>query len=170
MKRLMIGSFVLPVWAGLDLTQRYEEIGPEGILRTSSGRGIKQMTWRKRRIITQGSGWIPAGLDAIDPTQQHVVHCILPESLPADPITRQVTLPAARRTDAGHLPFGQAEVGRGHIVMTPVTLAGNVATAAAVPGALRYQVGYYPALLCWVNRPSRSGPDGYSWELIAEEV
>lgn len=170
MKRLIIGSFVLPAEAGLDLSQRYEELGPETILRTSSGRAIKQATWRKRRIVTQGSGWVPPGLGAIDTVQQHVVQCILAVSLPADPVTRQVTLPAARRTDIGHVPFGQAEMANGQIAVSPVAMVGNVATVAEVVGAVRYQIGYYPALVCWVNRPSLTGPEGYGWEITAEEV
>ena len=36
-------------------------------------------------------------------------------------------------------------------------------------GAVAYQVGYYPLLLCWVKRPNESGP-GFSWEFTAEEV
>ncbi len=168
--RLTIGNFVLPAWASFDLTQRYEEIGPEAISRTASGRGIKQMTWRKRRIVTQGSGWVPPGLNAVDVSQQHLVGCVMPVSIPVDFVTRQANLPAARRADTGHLPFGQAEIGRGQIVLTPVTVVGDVVTLADVAGATRYQVAYFPLLLCWVQRPTLSGPDGYGWELICEEV
>ncbi len=35
--------------------------------------------------------------------------------------------------------------------------------------AVAYQGGYYPLPLCWVRRPSESGP-GFSWEFTAEEV
>lgn len=170
MIRMSIGAYALPVMASFDLTQRYEEFGPENVLRTASGRGIKQMTWRKRRIVTQGSGWVPAGLHAIDFTAQHQVGCVLAVSLPADFTTRQVTLPAARRSDPDGMPFGQAELPGGQMVNTPLVMAGDVATLTAVSDAVRYQVGYFPMLLCWVFRPTLSGPEGYGWELIAEEV
>ena len=169
MKLLKIGTFELPVYAGFDLTQRYEPIGGEGILRAVSGRGIMQRTWRKTRVVTSGSGWVPSGLQALDFDAQHAVACIAPETVPANPTTRQATLPATRRSDAGHVPYGLAQMANGQTVEAAVTLAGDVATVDAVGGAVRYQVGYYPLLTCWLLRPNRSGPNP-SWELIAEEV
>lgn len=169
MKILKIGDFELPAFAGLDLTQRYEPIGGETILRACSGRGIKQMTWQKLRVTTSGSGWVPAGLETLDFTAQQDLACIVPATVPADFTTRQATLPAARRSDDGHLPYGLAQMANGVTVASAVTLALDVATVAAVTGAVAYQVGYYPLLLCWINRPTRSGP-GFSWEFVAEEV
>lgn len=169
MKILKIGSFELPVYAGFDLAQRYEPIGGEAILRAVSGRGIKQMTWGKLRVTTSGSGWVPAGLESLDFTAQHSLACIVPETVPAVFATRQATLPTTRRSDSGHVPYGLAQLAGGQTVETPATMAGNVATVTAVTGAVAYQVGYYPLLTCWVNRPTRSGP-GFSWEFTAEEV
>lgn len=170
MKILKIGSsFDLPVYAGFDLSQRYEPLGGEVILRAGTGRGIKQSTWRKTRIITSGGGWVPDGIQSLDFTIQHALACIAPETVPAVFATRQATLPATRRTDSGHLPYGLAQLAGGQTVEAAATLAGNVATVAAVSGAVAYQVGYYPLLTCWINRPTRSGP-AHSWEFIAEEV
>jgi len=168
-KVFKIGSFELPAYAGLDITQRYEPIGGEAILRAVSGRGIKQMTWSKLRVTTSGSGWVPAGLESLDFTAQHLLACITPETVPADLLTRQATLPAARRSDGKHIPYGLAQLANGQTQQVTATLAGELATVAAVAGAVRYQVGYYPLLTCWINRPTRSGPD-HSWEFIAEEV
>jgi hypothetical protein len=168
-KVLKIGTFELPVYASFDLTQRYEPLGGEAILRAGTGRGIKQMTYRKLRVTISGSGWVPAGLDSLDFTAQHALACIAPETVPAVFATRQATLPEARRSDTGHVPYGLAQLAGGQTVEAAATLAGNVATVAAVTGAVAYQVGYYPLITCWINRPVRSGP-AHSWELVAEEV
>lgn len=169
MNILRIGSFELPVYAGLDLTQRYEPIGGETILRAVSGRGIFQRTWRKTRVITSGDGWVPPGLEAIDNSAPLALACVQPRTVAAVFATRQATLPTARRADAGHTPYGLAQLPGGQSVNVGVTLAGDVATVDAVAGAVGYQVGYYPLLTCWVKRPSESGP-GFSWEFEAEEA
>ncbi|MBL0307648.1 MAG: hypothetical protein IPQ25_16960 [Chitinophagaceae bacterium] len=169
MKILKIGAFELPVYASFDVTQRYEPIGGETILRAVSGRGILQRTWRKTRVVTSGGGWVPSGLQSLDFDSQHAVACIAPETIPADLATRQAELPVTRRSDADHVPYGLAQLPGGQTVAADVTLAGDIATVAAVTGAVAYQVGYYPLLTCWLLRPSRSGQD-HSWELIAEEV
>lgn len=169
MKVLKIGAFELPVYAGLDLTQRYEPIGGETILRAGTGRGIFQQTWRKTRILTSGDGWVPPGLEAIDNSVPLALACIKPRTVPAVFATRQATLPTTRRADADHLPYGLAQLASGQSVLAAATLAGNVATVAAVSGAVAYQVGYYPLLTCWIKRPNESGP-GHSWEFEAEEV
>lgn len=169
MNVLKIGSFELPVFAGFDIAQRYEPMGGAGILRATSGRGILQRSWRKTRVVTSGGGWVPSGLQSLDFDAQHAVACIVPETIPANLITRQATLPTTRRSDAGHTPYGLAQLPGGQTVMAAVSLAGNVATVAEVPGATAYQVGYYPLLTCYLLRPTRSGPEP-QWELIAEEV
>mgnify|MGYP001769704524 CR=1 FL=1 len=169
MKLFKIGDFELPVYSGFDLVQRYEPLGGEAILRAGSGRGILQRTWRKTRIVTSGSGWVPPGLQALDFDAQHAVACIAPETVAADPLTRQASLPSARRADAGHVPYGLAELASGQTLAAPVSVVGQVATVGEVAGAVRYQVGYYPLLTCWLLRPQRRGP-APSWELIAEEV
>ena len=168
MKIFELGSFKLPALAHLDFDQSYEPIGPESILRAVSGRGIKQMTYARTRIVTSASGWVPSGLQSIDVTQQHVMRCIHPESLPANFATRQATLLAGGyRTDAGHAPWGLAEMANGSTVSTPVTMAGDVATVASVSGATAYQIGYFPIFNVYVQRPTRTG---FGWELTAEEV
>jgi hypothetical protein len=166
---LKIGTFELPVYAGLDLTQRYEPIGGEGILRAVSGAGIRQRTWSKTRVVTSGGGWVPPGLQALDYDAQHALACIVPETVAAVFATRQATLPTTRRGDSGHVPYGLAQLDGGQTVAAGVTMTGNVATVDAVSNAVAYQVGYYPLLTCWLLRPQRSGPEP-AWELIAEEV
>ena len=65
---LKIGDLEIPSRASMDLDMHYEQIGGETILRTLSGAGIKQMTWKKLRISIQGSGWSAPGLQGIDTT------------------------------------------------------------------------------------------------------
>lgn len=169
MKILKVGTFELPALAGFDLSQRYEPLGGESILRAVSGRGILQRTWRKTRVVTSGAGWVPPGLQSIDNGGQLALACIRPRTVPAVLLTRQATLPAARRADTGHVPYGLAQLADGQTVEAAATLLGDVATVAAVSGAVAYQVGYYPLLTCWVRRPIESGP-GFLWEFEAEEV
>lgn len=167
-----IGTLVIPVIAGFDLTQDYEQIGPESLLRTVSGRAIKQMTYERLRVTTSGSGWIPAGLQSLDRSQKFTVKCIKPRFVPAVFSTRQATLPAARRIDSGFTPWGYAILPDGSAASSPLSLVGNVATVTAVSGAVAYGVGYLPQLIAFVLAPKESGDmtsATYRWEIVAEE-
>jgi hypothetical protein len=170
---LEIGSLVLPDLAGIEIDQQYAPLGGETILRAGSGRAIKQMTYQRLRITTSGAGWLPAALEMLDYTAQHALRCIVPRGQVADFATRQATLPAARRSDAGYLPFGTALLASGQAIDTAVGMAGNVATCAAVSGAVSYHVSYFPAPTVYLLRPQTSGSladASYRWELVAEEI
>ncbi len=169
---LKVGNVEIPTRAGLDLEQTYTPIGGETILRTLNGTGIKQTTWAKLRTTISGSGWSPTGLSLLDTTVPQSVACIMPRAVIAD-ANRQATLPAARRGDSGALPWAWALLPSGDAVNTTITMAGNVATAGAVSGAIGYQIFYLPLLNCWVGRPTESGSRGdasYRWEVQCEEV
>jgi hypothetical protein len=170
-----IGSLVVYPVAGFDLQQDYAAIQREAILRSITARGIKQMAegHEKLRVTTSGSGWMPAGLNSIDRSQQWVVKCIKPRSVPANFSTRQATLPSSRRNDAGFTPWGYAVQPDGMAVKVGVTLVGNLATVEAVAGAVAYAVGYFPQITAYVSPPAESGDMGtatYRWEIVAEEV
>jgi hypothetical protein len=171
---LKIGSIDIPLLAALDIEQTYDPIGGETVLRTIGGTGIKQTTWQKLRTSISGSGWIPAGLASLDTTAQQVIGCIVPRAVPCVFATRQATLPAARRSDSGHIPWGLAIMADNAVVVTTASLAGNVATVASVAGAVAYQALYLPSLTCWLTRRvSDSGnrsDASYRWEIEAEEV
>ena len=173
MMKLKIGTLEIPLLAALELEQTYAPLGAETILRTLGGTGIKQMSWTRTRVTTSGSGWIPPGLDTLDTSQQMTLACVIPRSIPANFATRQATLPAARRSDAGHTPWGVAILADGSAVATTASLAGNVATLAAVTGAVAYVAMYLPSLTVWAQRPTDSGTPGdasYRWEFVCEEV
>lgn len=170
---LKLGTLEIPLLAALDLEQAYEPIGGEGIFRTVNGSGLKQATWKKTRITTSGGGWLPAGLESLDVNAQLTLSCIVPRAVPAVFATRQATLPAARRSDTGHTPWGIAFLSDGSPVKTTASLAGNVATLAAVSGAVAYQAMYLPQFTVWAMRPTDSGTRGdasYRWQLVCEEV
>jgi hypothetical protein len=170
---LKFGTLEIPLLAALDIDQTYPPIGGEALLRTVSGAGIKQMTWRKTRIVTNGGGWLPAGLDTLDTSASIAIACVVPRRVPAVFATRQATLPAARRADSGHLPWGVAILPDNSAVKTPATLAGNVATLDAVANAVSYHALYLPLITCWLMRPTDSGTPGdanYRWEITAEEA
>jgi hypothetical protein len=166
-----IGSIVLHDIQSLDLEQAYESLGGEAILRAVSGLGLKQATWSKLRVTTSGSGWMPPSLAALDTAAQQTLKCAVPRSIPCSGLT--ATLPAARRSDSGHTPYGIAILPSGQAVKTAAALVGDVATVTAVSGATAYAVQYYPQLTVWALRPSASGNRGdasHRWELVCEEV
>lgn len=170
---LQIDNLAIGMIAGHDINQSYESIGPESIRRAVSGRGIKQMTYDKLRIVTSGRGWIPAGLSQLDYSSQHTLRCIFPRRIETVFSTRQATLPAARRSDAEYLPFGYALFPNGDVKPSAVTMAGNIATVESVSGAIAYAVGYFPQVSAYLARPKESldaASGSYAWELIAEEV
>lgn len=168
---LQIGSVVIYDLEALDLDQQYELIGGETIQRAVSGAGLKQMTWSKLRVTTSGSGWLPPALDGLDTSVQMTLRCGIPRANPC--VGLVATLPAARRADAGHLPYATAILASGQAVRTAVALVGNTATVTAVAGAVDYRVYYYPELTVWAFRPNISGNRSeatHRWELICEEV
>lgn len=173
MMMLKFGALEIQTLAALDIEQAYEPIGGEALLRSISGTGIKQMTWQKTRVTTSGNGWLPAGLESIDTSEPVELACVVPRSLPANLATRQATLPAARRNDAGCVPWGVAILADGGTVKTTATLVGDVATLAAVAGAVAYQAMYLPKISVWASRPTDSGTRGdasYRWQIVCEEV
>lgn len=170
---LKIGALSIPAIAALQIEQKYDDLDPESIFRTVDGTGIKQTTWKKKRVSTTGSGWLPTGLDTLDTASQLILSCIVPRSVPANFATRQATLPATRRSDSGHTPWGIAIDVHGRATKTTVSLAGDVATVYPVSGAVAYLAAYLPELTVWAFRPTETGNSGdasYQWELLCEEV
>lgn len=169
-KAFQLGAVIVPIHAALGLSQRIEPMGGNTTLRLGLGAGIKQSVWRKKRITLSANGWCPPGLGSLNFDAALALKCGLPDSLTST--SHIITLPAARRVDAGYEPFARAHLTDGW-QDTPMTLAGNVATCATVAGAVGYSVWYYPELsvLC---EPPAVDFDGQgaavAWELICEET
>jgi len=171
-KKMLIGTIEIPLRSALDCETAYEWIGGETILRTISGAGIRQETWKRLRATVTGSGWLPPGLAAVDTTQQHVVAFAAVVAVTCNG-SRQATLPAGRRSDSGHEPYAVALFADGSQLPTPVAILANVATADAVSRAVGYQVLYYPQITAWVSRSPLSQDHAgasWRWDLIIEEV
>lgn len=145
---------------------------PDGLWIVVGSRGFTDLpTFRVYDAETMelAPGWVPAGLDALDWSQTHVLGCVAPRSIQA--AGRVITLPAARRTDAA--PYGFAVDAVGLLRPVAVTVVGNVATLGADAGAVSYQVLYYPLLTVRAPQGPRVQYDAAgaaaSWEIVFEE-
>ncbi|QDF95204.1 hypothetical protein CJ010_00865 [Azoarcus sp. DD4] len=139
---LVINGIAFPVRAAGRITQTYAPLGGFATRRTASGRLIAQETWRRISTQISAEGLIPAALDSIDWSGELTIACVATRARQS--ATPSITLPAARRTDAA--PYGFGLVGH-QLVPTAVSMAGDVATLAAVAGASAYTVLYYPLLV-----------------------
>ena len=170
-KSFELGGVVVPLTAALGLNQSIGQAGGRSRLRFANGAQIAQQAWSKLRISLSGDGWVPLGLDGLNYQATMTFKSGVPHALRSN--SGVVTLPAGRRTDAGYLPFARAHLPSGQDQTTAVSLAGNVATCAAVTGALSYTVSYYPEITVWADPPDqqfdRAGAAA-SWELTLEEA
>jgi len=166
---LKIGGFEIPREV-YPASQTFSNLGGESLKRMLNGAAKKQSHWRKLGTTIRGEGWAPAALAGIDWTQPVEIMSMAPRAIAS--ATTSATLPAARRSDFTDNVFARAIVS-GQLVETPVSLAGNVATATAVAGASGYQFHFYPKFSVYSAGPSESvdfGNGQYGWELTAEEV
>ena len=142
---LKLGGLTLPHLSRVDaISQSYEPIGGQSIFRALTGAGINQMTWQKQRVLTSGSGWMPAGLEALDYTQGMILSCITPKAIFLPNTQLTVALPPKRRSDAGATPWAVAVYPHGATRPAALSVAGNTASIAPQAGAMAYQVFYYP--------------------------
>lgn len=170
-KTLELGAVVVPLWASMQIAQGYEVLGGANLLRMMSGVARKQTHWQRLATRISGAGNVPAGLDGLDYSAPLTLKCAAARSIAS--AANVITIPAARRADAGHLPHGFAESAGGVLSPTPVVLAGNVATLTPVAGAARYVVLWYPQLTVFAEPPRADvdvGDARYGWELNAEEA
>ncbi len=167
---MQLGAVIVPIHAGLGMSQRIEPIGGVSTLRLGLGAAVKQAVWRKKRITISANGWCPPGLGALNFDGALTLKCGLPDAIAAT--SNVITLPAARRTDAGYEPFARAHTPSGW-QDTPVSLVGNVATCTAVSGAIGYTAWYWPELSVLCEPPSvefDGAGAAVAWELTCEEA
>jgi len=169
----------------LDYSQSYSNIGGSTVTRLMSGRGVKQSNWSKLATTISGSGMLPPGLSTLDYTGIMVLRCGAPRSVVS--LSTAVALPAYRkdiygqptaavdfRLDDIYVPTAKAYVDNVW-VKTTVSVSGNVASCAAVSGASRYRVDYFPELEVIIREEpedsfSSSGGNSFSWSFSAEQV
>ena len=166
----VIGEIRIPLKAGLEFTQTYEPIGGTSTLRTQSGKAIKQTHFNKLKTVLSGRGWVPAGLDGLDYSQPLLLKCVAPRSISS--LNSSITIPTARRSDTGFEPIGYVLVG-GELIQTSLNLSADIATLDPIPGAISYQVQYYPEIMVFAGPPQiQNNVYGaeFSWTLTCEEV
>ena len=178
-----LGGIKVAPQGALTFAQSYAAEEGSSVLRMMSGAAVKQFGWSKTTVTTSGTGRYPPGLDSLDYSQPMTMKCSQPREVTSS--SNVITLPAARRTDAGFVPVAFALVtpAGGDAMLDPrwqpadVSLASNIATITPVSGALQYQVWYWPQITVFATRPTSdwSGqPAGsghaYSWTLEAREV
>ena len=167
---LTIDGLRLPLPVAGEIRQSYESFGGFTVLRLGQGAAVHQEAWRKTRTTLSASGLIPPGLAAVDWTASHTLGCVAPRSIQS--ASNVITLPAARRVDAA--PYGFALDAVGLLRPVGVSVAGNAATLAVWPGAVSYQVLYYPLLTVRAPAGVRAEYDAAGaaagWEMVCEEA
>lgn len=170
MLMLEIGGVRVAVESSDAIAQTYEAFGGMATLRVLSGGALRQRNWRRlrTRVTVSEARWHSA-IQALDQDAVHVLKCLAPRVVSST--APAITLPAARRAD--YEPWGVAVMPSGLSVPTPGTLAGNVLTLTAVPGALGYTASYVPQLSVLITGLAESfdvrGAVA-SWDLTCEEV
>jgi hypothetical protein len=168
---LIIAGVPVPLALSAEgLTQRYDALGGGAILRLADGTGIRQHRWRRLATTVAGSGILPAALAGIDWDAPLLLGCIASRALHTS--GAPVALPAARRADAP--VFALAVLDGGYLLRpTPVALDEDLASVTPVPGAVAYQVHYYPLLTVLSDGPRETWDAlgaAAGWELRCEEV
>lgn len=168
-RKLIIGGIEIIQPAAFKLSQNYTPVQAVSRVRMMSGALTQQTAWRNKvQTVISGDGIAPAGFDLIDFSAPVLIKCIAEESITSS--SNVFTIPTNRRADYG--VAGRALVGN-RMVNTDVTMDGDEATLATVPGALAYQAYYWPELLCFADPPTKTRgarTNDYGWVFEAEEI
>lgn len=163
---LMLGGVAVHHLLAGGAAETQEPIGGSTTLRLSNGAAVKMTHWQKMAGSISGEGFWPPGLDGLDYSQPLELRSTKVRTHQA--ASTVITLQGTPRPDKA--PWGYAVVGRA-LVPTPVSMAGNVATLAAVPGATAYQVNWQPVYVVMCNPPAESQQgSSRSWSLAWEEA
>lgn len=165
---LKLGGVELEAMCG-PIRQRYEPMGGSSELRMANGDGKKQTHWRKVRIISSGSGYLDPALEQLDYSGELELWCVKPLFLNGTGLAYQLPPEAARRPD--YQPWGLALVGE-NWRETGLSLAGDLASLVAVPGASRYRVGWLPRYSVFTDGVVSDydyGTGRYDWSLEARQ-
>ena len=154
----------------LEFDQDYRDVEIVSFRRTADNTGIlRALGDAKLATVISGKGWMPQPLSGLSKGSTHVIGCAMPRG--AESASNVVSLPVARRSDAGHEPYAFAVVA-GELVETTITgIVADEATCATVSGASGYVVYYFPEITAAITRvesTSRSSAE-HSWSISAEE-
>jgi len=173
MKTLILGTFSLPFESHLQLSQNYEEEQASRLTRHSDGSARKQTAWNgKIKTTITGSGWVPPCFEMLDYESTMELSCIAAKAVAG--ATNTITIPSARRADAGFEPFGVAVID-GESIETPIVSidGSHLATLTAVTGADYYIVYYYPKITVFADRLQQQSDiinQTTTWTLNAREA
>lgn len=167
---LTINGAPVHVLAGLSVQQTYTRApGGETVLRLGGGAAIKQTNWSRQATTISAAGRMPPALEQVDWSATFTLGCVALKAIRG--ATTSITLPTARRTDAG--PFGFAVLPDGLVAKTTISVTADVATLGAVVGAVAYVVQYYPLMTCYSTGPTQQTDatgTAVGWTLSAEEA
>lgn len=167
---MILGGIKVSYDASHSISQDYEPMASESILRMANGTGVKQTIWSgKTKIITRGQGRFPPGLRGLDYSASMVLECVTPVAI--DSVSNVITVPSARRSDIDLMGLALID---GRSVHAGVSLSGNTATLNTVSGAAAYQVLYFPKFTVFASRPTENNSarqwGQHGWNLVCEEV
>ena len=168
MNEFWLGGIKVIEHASLSFNQAYSSKRVSTDHQMGDGGTIRQTligTENKLRTQINGWGWMPLNLAGLDYSQPMLLKCFDPRIVAG--ASETITLPAARRSDAGYTPIGYAMVGDEEILTTIDNITDDVATLVTMPGATSYHVQYVPEItvLATLTENYQSEPDRYYWTL-----
>lgn len=166
---LRINYQPIPGLATFALSQSYAPLNPGTILRLADGAAVRQVTWQKLATRIEAAGSLPPALSAVDFAQPVIIDCVAARSLFSE--TPTITVPGHARPDVP--PCARAVLPDGSSLPTGYVLTSGVATLHPVPGAVGYELQYWPRLVCVsAGVEERTDPieATVSWSLFAEEA
>lgn len=167
---LIIGGISVSQDARITINQTYSTISAISNRRLADGSLVSRNAW-SGKLATEitCTGYIPSGLQTLDYTAAMTISCIAPKAV--SKATNAITIPTARRTDAGSLPYGRALV-NGKWQDASSSLVSDVLTITDPGGATQFQAVYFPEFSAIVAEPQDGLAigSGFSWSLTAEQV
>lgn len=165
----------ITIHEAMEFSQDYTPISGATVNRMQNGAAVKQTHWEKLATSISCSGVIPTAIAQIDFADQYLMRCGAKRAISSS--SPNITLPAARRSDAGYEPQGYGLIedgyGRGEWQESTTVMAGDVAQITPVAGATLYRAYYWPEFYVFSEPPNESanvhGAD-FNWNLSAEEV
>ncbi|MET0047472.1 MAG: hypothetical protein ABW066_06795 [Sedimenticola sp.] len=169
-----IGGITIPVEAGNGtIEQTYEDVSRSTTHEMGDGSLIKQTyvgAGKKLRTTISGSeAWVPPCFGGLDFDAPQLLKCSTPRAIHG--AGRIITVPAARRSDAGYTPKGYA-IKNDVVIETGVeSIVGDTVTLDTVTGAEGYVVHYWPEITVYATftETGDQASAHYGWQLVCRE-